>query len=607
MKNITLITLLIIASHWLGAQNLAGYSASGSGSTSSSSFSDVAGASIEFDVTGVNHILVISTFQCEMTSSDATYRAASYRIADKADPVSINSGVIQRSLSNPKSTDYGIGSQVYIFDVSSYSGTRIYSLQHSLSTPSRTLITSATIAGIALKSGDENLVCKTTQASSSSEITGEWTEIAGTNTGAFTTIYSGGFYASASVQIRTSVFDTEASGEWNIQYKISASGSWTDLCNSTSRSMYNTSDVGIISKAGTLPDNSIPGDYFFRIIHKKNSGSSASTILTEFCNLVVVSLGTVDGYYSVLSTSGNATTSNSTLGNAITGEMTPGTSTPLFLHSVYSISASAETNSPVFDLYINNDILDGGDQKRYLSSSNDHGNGASVGISSTLTATQTYQVSLRHASASGNLLTSQASLVGFALNLDAGQLPVNLHDFNGSLLSDNRVLLNWTTSAEINNDKFEILCSNNAVNWIKSGEVDGNGNSNSIIQYTFIDNPGFSGTVYYKLKQIDFNGEFEMSGIIAVNTGDVFINDFVVYPNPASNILYVMSINNQDDGSVNTYKLYDIAGTFVGSGILSNEDIPLIQLNESISPGNYIIVLYQNGNEVMRKMFQVIK
>lgn len=592
---------------WLTAQYLAGYSASGSGSTSSSLFSDVPGASIEFDVTGVNHILVVSTFQCEMTSADATYRAAGFRIADKADPSSINSGVIQRSLSNPQSTDYGIGSQVYIFDVSSYTGTRTYSLQHSLSEPSRILTTNATITGVALKSGDEDLVCEITQTSSPSEMTEEWSEITGSQTGAVTTSYSGGFYASASLQIRTSVFDTESEGEWNIQYKISASGTWADMSNPISRSMFNTSDMGVASLAGTLPDNCIPGDYFFRVVHKKSSGSSASTILTEFCNLVVVSLATVDGSYSVLSASGTASTSNSTLGSAITGEITPGVSTPLFLHSVYCISASAETNSPVFDLYIDKNILDGNDQKRYISSSSDHGSGASVGISSTLTATQTYQVSLRHASASGNLLTSQASLVGFALSLNPGSLPVNLHDFNGTVLTGDQVLLSWTTSAEINNDKFEILCSNNAVNWVKSGEVKGNGNSNSIIKYTFTDKPAFSGIVYYKLKQIDFNGEFEVSEIIAVNTGNVINNGFIVFPNPASGILYVKSITNQDDGSVNTYKLYDVAGTLVGGGNISNEDNSGILLGESIVSGHYFIVVDQNNNEVVRKLFQVIK
>jgi len=55
-----------------------------------------------------------------MTSSGADSRTAYLRITDAADPSNINSGVFSRGLTSSKITDYGIGSIVYIFDVSSY-------------------------------------------------------------------------------------------------------------------------------------------------------------------------------------------------------------------------------------------------------------------------------------------------------------------------------------------------------------------------------------------------------------------------------------------------------------------------------------------------------
>ena len=79
--------------------------------------------------------------------------------------------------------------------------------------------------------------------------------------------------------------------------------------------------------------------------------------------------------------------------------------------------ATDVSNAPQYDLYVDNSIFDGLDQKRYLSSCSDFGSGASLGLTSGISASTTYNVSLRHASSSSSitLTTDDISINGFGL------------------------------------------------------------------------------------------------------------------------------------------------------------------------------------------------
>ena len=111
-------------------------------------------------------------------------------------------------------------------------------------------------------------------------------------------------------------------------------------------------------------------------------------------------------------------------------------------------------------------------------------------------------------------------------------LPVELSSFTAKVFN-NSVQLNWITQTEIKNFGFDIECSDNKSFWSKIGFVHGNGNSNSPIKYSFIDDKPVGQKLNYRLKQIDNDGAFEYSMIISVNLG---IPDkytlFQNYPNP---------------------------------------------------------------------------
>lgn len=125
-------------------------------------------------------------------------------------------------------------------------------------------------------------------------------------------------------------------------------------------------------------------------------------------------------------------------------------------------------------------------------------------------------------------------------------LPVTLLLFTGKLLNANAVL-NWTTATEINNYKFDVERSLNGTDFLKIGEVKGMGNSNQLNTYTFVDNSiaGLSFDIFfYRLKQVDFNGQFEYSSTTLVKKNEVS-GSLSIYPNPVNTVLTV-ELNNPE-------------------------------------------------------------
>ncbi|MFT4899381.1 MAG: hypothetical protein ACI9U0_001176 [Flavobacteriales bacterium] len=91
-------------------------------------------------------------------------------------------------------------------------------------------------------------------------------------------------------------------------------------------------------------------------------------------------------------------------------------------------------------------------------------------------------------------------------------LPVELISFSASL-HEQGVLLEWSTGSEINNSHFEIESSYDGVNWFKIGISQGAGNSIETNNYSFIDNGAQEGSLYYRLKQVDFDRTAHYSNI----------------------------------------------------------------------------------------------
>tara|TARA_B100000809_G_scaffold178002_1_gene175575 strand:- start:386 stop:1930 length:1545 start_codon:yes stop_codon:yes gene_type:complete len=94
-------------------------------------------------------------------------------------------------------------------------------------------------------------------------------------------------------------------------------------------------------------------------------------------------------------------------------------------------------------------------------------------------------------------------------------LPVKLSNFD-VFLQENKVEIKWTTASEINNDYFQIERSSNGIKFQILKIIQGAGNSNQVINYSSYDLSPPIGNVYYRVRQIDFDGENKVSDIKSV-------------------------------------------------------------------------------------------
>ncbi|MEM6526269.1 MAG: T9SS type A sorting domain-containing protein [Bacteroidota bacterium] len=114
----------------------------------------------------------------------------------------------------------------------------------------------------------------------------------------------------------------------------------------------------------------------------------------------------------------------------------------------------------------------------------------------------------------------------------ASTLPVTLVSFDGNFNENQGATkLQWVTATEKDNDYFIVQRSSNGKDYQEIGKVDGSGNSTSLVNYSFVDTDPLGGTNYYRLKQVDFDGQYEYSWIIRIIT--IAAVNFELYPNPS--------------------------------------------------------------------------
>ena len=173
-------------------------------------------------------------------------------------------------------------------------------------------------------------------------------------------------------------------------------------------------------------------------------------------------------------------------------------------------------------------------------------------------------------------------------------LPINLLSINGHN-EQNVNIVKWVTSSEINNSHFDIERSEDGIEFAKIGETKSAGNTTVNTNYSFRDKAPFNGTNYYRLKQWDFNGEFQYSKIISIENKSKK-QGFTIYPNPAIGNITVQSSTTKTYNR--TVEVVDMIGRKVTSLTLpANQNV--ININTQNFGNGVYLVRVNDGNEMI--------
>lgn len=162
-------------------------------------------------------------------------------------------------------------------------------------------------------------------------------------------------------------------------------------------------------------------------------------------------------------------------------------------------------------------------------------------------------------------------------------LPISLTSFTASPES-NGARISWTTESELDNDYFTLFRSWDGEVWEEITRIKGAGNSKSELNYEYFDrSPVLDEVGYYKLRQTDYDGQYEEFEPISVR--HLESNVVSIYPNPVQNTLTV--------SKKNSFKVFDLTGKEVKIKALTSTDFDVSHLNSGV-----YILHFDNGEIV---------
>ncbi len=180
---------------------------------------------------------------------------------------------------------------------------------------------------------------------------------------------------------------------------------------------------------------------------------------------------------------------------------------------------------------------------------------------------------------------SGSAVTGVTVALAA--LPVEFSYFKGQPVAGGN-LLQWGTANEQNNDYFSVERSEDGTRYTEIGTVAGSGTSSIAHDYSFTDSKPSAATNYYRLKQVDKGGKYNISKVIVV-TGSSNSIGARIYPSPVLASLSVV-LNNDIKGK-GKIEVYDATGRSVRQEMISKNDKLLNKTvdMQNLVPGVYVL------------------
>jgi Secretion system C-terminal sorting domain len=184
---------------------------------------------------------------------------------------------------------------------------------------------------------------------------------------------------------------------------------------------------------------------------------------------------------------------------------------------------------------------------------------------------------------------------GLPLPLKFGE--IKLTQRNGGINID------WISLTEINVDHYEIERSTDGSRFGIVKQVRATGNNSDKANYNWLDLSANSGTFFYRIKAVDFDGKLTYSTVARISIGQTNTG-LILYPNPAPNKRISFQLNNLEKGQYQL-SVYDMNGKFVYQQLLEHSGGAIsqsIEINASAAKGIYNFRIKGGSTDIV-KMF----
>jgi hypothetical protein len=168
-------------------------------------------------------------------------------------------------------------------------------------------------------------------------------------------------------------------------------------------------------------------------------------------------------------------------------------------------------------------------------------------------------------------------------------LPIELLYFRAEPLLQNGkklVLLKWETQVQINNDYFIIERSREGSAWEELIKVKGEGTFMQPKSYEVKDLNPYDGISYYRLRQVDYDGNYSYSYVLSVHFNSFQVDEFVIFRNEDGSFTLI------NENKCGEFELLDITGKVLQKYYFDNQKNIF---NINLSSGIYFIRQSKDG------------
>ncbi|MEI7594464.1 MAG: choice-of-anchor J domain-containing protein [Bacteroidota bacterium] len=190
------------------------------------------------------------------------------------------------------------------------------------------------------------------------------------------------------------------------------------------------------------------------------------------------------------------------------------------------------------------------------------------------------------------------------IGITDASLPVELVSFESECSNDFTVL-NWSTASETNNNYFAVERSLDMLNYTELSKINGAGNYNGILNYSYTDFDIINQIKYYRIKQVDFDGGFEyfkpITSICGIGSNSVVesVNSFV----NADNVIQTdILVSSSKDYTINLYN--KLGQIIISKKVFANEGANSFKIESStLASGIYLIEISCTEKSFTKKLF----